>query len=382
MARRGKGWAAIASMAVAIVPVALVTMRADAFPEGAPFANCVTCHTPPPSVSATTNVVIAAPATVNAGGIYAVYVYVTNAMYQKFGFSLHASAGSWYVADPSTLPTTTIIGGDATHDCLTRGCGSDGCTGSYYAYWVAPSTSASTVTFSAYGLAHDGNATGCPGSPSGIGSTGDVTGIAIERTSSIFCGSGFHRCGVDCVRDDDPSACGTTCTACIAPTGGTARCEGVGPAATCVGHCPLDAHLCGGACVPDSPTACGSACDTCEAPVNATATCIVGACSWDCDPGYVACGDACITGTCEGFDGGVDARDAGRDAAIDTELPEEDTFVDDTGRSDVGAENEPSDDSSGCGCDVPGRTPSDGAGAIAIVAALVTWRRRYKRMSM
>ena len=378
MARRGRGWAL--ATAVAFGPIALIALRAEALPEGSAFTNCASCHVAPASVSATTNVVVSAPATVNAGGTYAVYVYVTNAMYQKFGFSLHASAGAWYSADPSASPTTTVVGGDATHDCRTPGCSGLGCTASYYAYWIAPMTSASTVTFSAYGLAHDGNATACPGSPAGAGSSGDVTGITVERTTTIVCGAGSHRCGADCVRDDDTASCGTSCTPCVAPLDGTVRCEGT-PGA-CVGHCALDAHPCGGACVPDSPTACGTACATCTAPDHASPTCVTGVCSWDCNPGFVACGGTCIAGPCAGFDGGVDAHDAGRDTASDTDLfPEEDTAIADTGRSDVGAETDETA-SSGCGCDVPGRAQSGKSWAIALLAGLLLGLRRYKRMSM
>jgi MYXO-CTERM domain-containing protein len=381
MARRGRSWAL--AVLVAIAPIGLLTVRADAFPEGSAFTNCISCHAAPPSGSPSTMVSIMAPATVNAGGTYAIYVHVTNALYHRYGFSMHASAGTWYATSPSGSATTTVIGGDATHSCFAAPCASDGCTASFYAVWTAPTTSASTVTFSAFGLAHDGNTTMCPGDRLGTGSTGDVTGRAADHVSAIVCGGGTHRCGDECVYDDHVDHCGVECTPCVAPTGGSARCEG--PPFVCTMKCPLDAHECGGLCVPDSPEACGASCAVCPVPEHATATCIVGACGYTCEAGFVACGGRCITGTCAGFDTGVDAADA-RDAApgpIDTALPPEDTSpfpTPDTG-ADAGAAAD--DESSGCGCRTSDRSRRGSAVATIVVAAmLAARRRRYRRMSM
>ncbi len=73
-------------------------------------------------------------------------------------------------------------------------------------------------------------------------------------------------------------------------------------AAGCSGQCPAMTHNCGGLCASNAGVnSCGAtSCDPCTAPTNAMARCTAGACAWDCLPGFVKCGAACLTGTCCG----------------------------------------------------------------------------------
>jgi hypothetical protein len=110
----------------------------------------------------------------------------------------------------------------------------------------------------------------------------------------LSCANGFHLCGGQCVENDLPAHCGTSCTACVPPTGGAATCDG----ASCGGKCPADQFLCAGACIPAtepcmnmcapdthdcdgqclsdaSVNSCGKGCTPCAFPANGTPTCEV-----------------------------------------------------------------------------------------------------------
>ncbi len=68
----------------------------------------------------------------------------------------------------------------------------------------------------------------------------------VAGTCSSFCGAGTHLCGTACVADTLVSSCGTSCTPCAAPTGGTATCT----AGVCGTACPAGQNNVGGVCRP------------------------------------------------------------------------------------------------------------------------------------
>jgi hypothetical protein len=108
------------------------------------------------------------------------------------------------------------------------------------------------------------------------------------------CPSGNHPCSSTCVSDYDVSHCGTSCTPCPAPTGGTATCDGT----SCGAACSIGAHQCGGACVSDFDVAhCGASCTACPAPTGSYATCDGVSCGQGCLTGYHACGGTCVDDT-------------------------------------------------------------------------------------
>jgi hypothetical protein len=126
------------------------------------------------------------------------------------------------------------------------------------------------------------------------------------------CTSGTHRCGSACVDDKAITSCGTGCTPCAAPTGGSATCDGVmcgatcptgtslclgaciPPTQACQGMCPAGKHNCNGNCVADSDVAnCGpDRCMPCAPPSGADATCDGKTCGFTCRTGRV-CGNRC-----------------------------------------------------------------------------------------
>ena len=138
------------------------------------------------------------------------------------------------------------------------------------------------------------------------------------------CSSGSHYCpGRGCVADTDASACGPSCGACIAPAHAISACDAgaCGFACDpgyraegdlCVLDCAAGLHACGETCRDDDdPAACGSTCTFCPVPDHAAALCDVGTCSAACDAGYMRAGVNCVgdaslpctaTGACDPFD--------------------------------------------------------------------------------
>lgn len=135
----------------------------------------------------------------------------------------------------------------------------------------------------------------------------------------LQCASGYHLCGGNCVSNTDPNTCGTSCSACPPPIGGTATCDGTSCGATCPsgqklclgscipqgmacnGSCPTGTHDCSGNCVSDTSTnSCGTSCTPCSPPANSMATCSGGSCGFTCATNYKQCGSNCIpvTGCC------------------------------------------------------------------------------------
>lgn len=129
------------------------------------------------------------------------------------------------------------------------------------------------------------------------------------------CGAGMHSCDGRCVSDRSPLSCGTSCTPCEAPAGGTATCDGIRCGGECSGSdvlcagacipadapcdntCPAGTHDCAGLCTSDtSVNSCGVSCDPCPVPTNAiAATCDGTACGLDCADGFHVCDSACVS---------------------------------------------------------------------------------------
>jgi hypothetical protein len=74
---------------------------------------------------------------------------------------------------------------------------------------------------------------GADGGPPGNGPPGAPT-----------CPAGKNACGERCVEPNDPTACGPSCTPCVAPAHGTVSCDG-----TCKVACEPTLTACGGSCV-------------------------------------------------------------------------------------------------------------------------------------
>ena len=96
-------------------------------------------------------------------------------------------------------------------------------------------------------------------------------------SSSCQCTGGTHMCSSACVAND-VNACGTGCTKCVAPTGGTATCDGT----TCAQGCTTAGQTpCNNTCVDKTSDtsncgACGMAC------TGGTPYCIGGVCTAPC----------------------------------------------------------------------------------------------------
>jgi hypothetical protein len=118
----------------------------------------------------------------------------------------------------------------------------------------------------------------------------------------LGCRQGLHACAAGCKLDDDPGACGPTCTACPTVADGYPICRD--------GKCDFACRAgrrCPTQCVtePESATSCGDACVTCPESANQRATCTAGVCATAC---RLACNNAaavCVQ-TEFGFESGSD----------------------------------------------------------------------------
>jgi hypothetical protein len=121
--------------------------------------------------------------------------------------------------------------------------------------------------------------------PSGGNATCDGT------SCGVACTQGFHACGAGCSANNNVNSCGnSSCSPCPVPANGSATCNG----ATCGIACNQDFHPCGTACVSNtSVNSCGNSCSACAAPANGTATCNGTSCGIGCANGLSACGNAC-----------------------------------------------------------------------------------------
>ncbi|MBL8938097.1 MAG: VCBS repeat-containing protein [Archangium sp.] len=135
--------------------------------------------------------------------------------------------------------------------------------------------------------------TACPALP-------NATAICDGNDCGSLCSQGFHQCGADCVSNFDVATCGNSCTPCQAPANAVAQCmsAGAGQPPACTFQCNPGFVRCGNACVAESITACGASCQTCTPPVGATnPQCVNGACQYTCAANFHQCGTQCVTNT-------------------------------------------------------------------------------------
>jgi hypothetical protein len=127
------------------------------------------------------------------------------------------------------------------------------------------------------------------------------------------CGAGMHECEGICVSDTSPKTCNRSCTACAAPMGGEATCDGTKCSASCpsgqqacndrcvpIGApcdgCPVGKNECNGLCVEATDlSACGTSCTPCPTSPNGKPVCDGDKCDLICDPGFHACGTTCVS---------------------------------------------------------------------------------------
>ena len=103
------------------------------------------------------------------------------------------------------------------------------------------------------------------------------------------CATGYSSCGGACVDetsdDNNCNACGAKCT-------GGAHC--VSSSCQCTGG----THLCAGSCVANDVNACGSTCTMCTAPTGGTVSCDGTNCSQACSVGgQTVCSNVCVDKT-------------------------------------------------------------------------------------
>lgn len=111
-----------------------------------------------------------------------------------------------------------------------------------------------------------------------------------QVTHACSCKTGFHDCSGSCVASDSINSCGTSCSPCPVPIGGTASCDGT----SCSEACPLGTFRCGDSCWSGDgtgPDVCGPNCEPCPTIEHSTASCSGQQCQYMCDSGYsMACG--------------------------------------------------------------------------------------------
>jgi hypothetical protein len=138
-----------------------------------------------------------------------------------------------------------------------------------------------------------------------------VENATVSCTNSrceFACNNGFHRCGDTCARDSEPATCGTRCSPCEIPMGGSAACNAgqcqkscppdrklcgdacIAANAACNGQCPAGERACAGICRDNRSTDfCGSSCEKCPVPAGSMATCDGTACAYVCRPEFLEC---------------------------------------------------------------------------------------------
>ncbi|MGC4086686.1 MAG: FISUMP domain-containing protein [Polyangiaceae bacterium] len=150
---------------------------------------------------------------------------------------------------------------------------------------------------------------------SGGSVSGGTGGVGGNDMGPPTCTTGTHLCGDTCVEDTSPLTCGTSCSICPAPTGGSPTCNGVkcgfecgtgkkvcktaciDAAASCDGNCDAGTHDCGGLCVSNTAVNnCGAtSCTPCSVPSGATqATCDGSKCGFTCPTSTHVCSGKCV----------------------------------------------------------------------------------------
>jgi len=121
----------------------------------------------------------------------------------------------------------------------------------------------------------------------------------VSKGDDSPCTSAEHECGtlpgggVNCARNDSPATCGSRCDPCPAPEHAAATCS----SGACGWNCQAGWHACGDRCASDlDPAACGAACISCPATTvaHAVTACVGGACGYACEAGF----DPCAAGCC------------------------------------------------------------------------------------
>lgn len=130
--------------------------------------------------------------------------------------------------------------------------------------------------------------TACPGATGG-------SAICNNGQCGLACPLNYHLCGSTCYQNADPGHCGTDCEYCDSPQGGDALCSN----GECSMVCDPGMHICedaghssGFACYSDeNPDKCGSNCTDCGEPTGGSATCTNGQCGTTCPSGEHLCQD-------------------------------------------------------------------------------------------
>jgi len=129
-----------------------------------------------------------------------------------------------------------------------------------------------------------------PGATEDCDSGGSRTCNGECSWDACACGSGQHECAGLCVDNNSVDHCGpTSCTACEAPEGGSATCDG----RTCSAQCPRGQTECAGVCVnlTTDNANCGTCGNSCSA-LSARLQCSNGVC---CVAGRTSCdGETCV----------------------------------------------------------------------------------------
>jgi hypothetical protein len=105
------------------------------------------------------------------------------------------------------------------------------------------------------------------------------------------CDPGLLACDRACVDPtNDENHCNDCATRCGSPQNGIGVCR----ARVCVTACNEGFHACGAECKPDKATSCGPSCVVCPVPAHSkSVSCTNSACSFACEPHFVAVGDSC-----------------------------------------------------------------------------------------
>ncbi|HEY3352476.1 MAG TPA: hypothetical protein VGQ83_04455 [Polyangia bacterium] len=114
--------------------------------------------------------------------------------------------------------------------------------------------------------------------------------------SANSCADGQHPCNDLCVSNQDVRTCGYSCTPCPTPTHGSATCDGI----ACGIHCETGFQNCGNGLCSDigAPDTCGVTCIKCPTPTaHGHAYCNGESCGIACDSGYQQCGTECKPNT-------------------------------------------------------------------------------------
>jgi alpha-tubulin suppressor-like RCC1 family protein len=133
-----------------------------------------------------------------------------------------------------------------------------------------------------------GGMAGTIGGAGASGTSGNAGAAGRGGTGGVACGAGMHACpGVGCVSNTSIAGCGTLCSPCAPPAGGTATCDGTSCGFDCGSMRKCATKCTTGCCVDaDCPVQNGMV-GRCDTSTNA--------CNYmGCASGFKPCGQACI----------------------------------------------------------------------------------------